>query len=137
MSTTEEHHFEVLITVRDGVVIDFDLNEENSATWWDGTVYNPKDEAWSTVGYYDKVAFVAMQEIQRQAKRRIGTPVGSWCVTWQGHILDAFQTEEEAEKDSVNLARRVAANELPDFLDPDDIEDYDDPFPVIWMKDVH
>jgi len=58
-------------------------------------------------------------------------------VYWQGHILDAFDTEEEAEKESLRLAVEVNAGKLHEFLDPEDIEDYDDPFPVLWTKDVY
>jgi len=137
MSTTEEHHFEVIVTTRDGVVIDFDLNDENSATWWEGTVFLPKHECWTDESNDERVAENAMREIARQAKRRIPDPVGSYCVYWQGHILDAFDTEEEAEKESLRLAVEVNAGKLHEFLDPEDIEDYDDPFPVLWTKDVY
>ena len=137
MSTTEEHHFEVIVTTRDGTLIDFDLNDENSATWWDGTVYLPKTEEWVDSGQDDTLAFQAMFEFQRLIKRRIPEPVGSYCVYWQGHILDAFATEEEAIKESLRLVLEVNAGKMHDFLDPEDIEDYDDPFPVLWTKDVY
>jgi hypothetical protein len=34
-----QHHFEVIVLVEDGEVIGVEVNGENSATWWDGTVY--------------------------------------------------------------------------------------------------
>jgi len=138
MSQLEEHHYEVIVTTRDGVLIDFDLNDEKSATWHEGTVYLPTQEKWGNYSEYfdDDVANDAMTAIVRQAKRRIPVPVGSYCILWAGHILDAFATEREAEQAAADLVVEVNAGKVPDFLDPEDIEDMDDPFPVRWMQDV-
>jgi hypothetical protein len=44
--TIEHHHYEVIVEVKDGVVIDIFLNDEPSATWWQGTVWMPEIEEW-------------------------------------------------------------------------------------------
>jgi len=140
MSTVEEHHFEVLVTVRDGVVVDFDLNGEYSAIWPSrSAVYLPFQEKWSDEEVmWDHEAIVEMEKIIGHAKRRGSyPPKGMFCPTWMGHILDAFDTEEEAEAESLSLASKVRQNKVPEFLDADDIEDMDDPFPVLFKKDVY
>lgn len=140
MSQLEEHHFEVLVTVRDGVVVDFDLNGEYSAIWpARGAVYFPMLEKWSDEEVrWDHEAIVEMEKIIGHAKRRGSyPPPGLFFLTWAGHLLEGFELEGDAEAESLSLAQRVRAGEEHDFLDAEDIEDMADPFPVLFVRDTY
>ena len=124
MSTTEEHHYEVLVTVTDGFIVDFDINDEPSATWWDGMVYNSQAEEWTTHGRWDNLAMSMMFKIQEKIKKSYSLPtIGSYCLMWQGHILEAFISLEEAEEQKALMVREILNGERRDFLDPEDLDD--------------
>ena len=38
--TLRQHHFEVYVTIEDGVPTEVRVNSENTATWYDGTVFD-------------------------------------------------------------------------------------------------
>jgi hypothetical protein len=44
----KQHHFEVYVATTDDGAIDpgVEFNSENSATWWDGTVWDTETEQW-------------------------------------------------------------------------------------------
>lgn len=52
-----------------------------------------------------------------------------YVLTYLGEVLDVLDSEEDARTRRAELVRKIRAGELPDFLDPDDIEDVSD-FPI-------
>lgn len=52
-----------------------------------------------------------------------------YVVTYMGETLDVLDTLEEARAMRADLVRRIRANQIPDFLDADDIDGVND-FPI-------
>jgi len=50
----------------------------------------------------------------------------TFALLYLGHVLDVFDTRAEAEQARRDLVAKIRRNEVPDFLDADDIEGVED-----------
>jgi hypothetical protein len=69
--TTEQHHYEVIVLVEDGEPIDIYVNDEHSATWHEGTVWDSTLEIWRGYdddGYSESVADDALNRLLKGAE---------------------------------------------------------------------
>lgn len=66
--TIEQHHYEVIVLVEDGEPIDIYENDDHSATWHEGTVWDSKREIWRVYDMDSPTESVADDALTRLLK---------------------------------------------------------------------